>query len=90
MSNNYTEIEGLIIIIVGGYIMNSSVIVGLFALIGTIFGSLMGTLSMSKMLSYRIDLLESKMDKLSNLLERMTLVEHKIKDIDNYVKDNCE
>lgn len=70
--------------------MNSSVIVGLFALIGTIFGSLMGTLSMSKMLSYRIDLLESKMDKLSNLLERMTLVEHKIKDIDNYVKDNCE
>ena len=90
MSNNYTEIVELIIIIVGGYIMNSSVIVGLFALIGTIFGSLMGTLSMSKMLSYRIDLLESKMDKLSNLLERMTLVEHKIKDIDNYVKDNCE
>lgn len=80
----------MIIILLGGYIMNSSVIVGLFALIGTIFGSLMGTLSMSKMLSYRIDLLESKMDKLSNLLERMTLVEHKIKDIDNYVKDNCE
>lgn len=75
---------------IGGYIMNSSVIVGLLALVGTIFGSLMGTLSMSKMLSYRIDLLENKVDKLSSLLERMALVEHKIQDIDNYVKDNCE
>lgn len=70
--------------------MNSGVVVALLALVGTIFGSLMGTVSASKMLSYRIELLENKVNKLSELLERMALVEHKIKDIDSYVKDNCE
>ncbi len=70
--------------------MNSGVVVALLALVGTIFGSLMGTFSASKMLSYRIELLENKVNKLSELLERMALVEHKIQDIDSYVKDNCE
>lgn len=70
--------------------MNSGIVVAILALVGTIFGSLMGTVSASKMLSYRIELLENKVNKLSELLERMALVEHKIKDIDSYVKDNCE
>lgn len=70
--------------------MNSSIIVGILALVGTIFGSLMGTLSMSKMLSYRITLLENKVDNLNGLLERMALIEQKVENIDGYVKDGCE
>lgn len=70
--------------------MNSSIIVGILALVGTIFGSLMGAFSMSKMLNYRITLLESKVNNLNGLLERMALTEQKVENINSYVKDNCE
>lgn len=70
--------------------MDSNVIVAILALIGTIFGSLIGTISASKMLSYRIGILEDKVDKLNGMFERMTVAEMRIKDIDDYVRDNCE
>ncbi len=70
--------------------MDSNVIVAIFALVGTIFGSLIATISASKMLSYRIGILEDKVDKLNGMFERMTVAEMKIKDIDDYVRDNCE
>lgn len=70
--------------------MDSNVIVAILALVGTIFGSLIGTISASKMLSYRIGILEGKVDKLNGMFERMTVAEMKIKDIDDYVRDNCE
>ncbi len=70
--------------------MDSNVIVAILALVGTIFGSLIGTISASKMLSYRIGILEDKVDRLNGMFERMTVAEMKIKDIDDYVRDNCE
>lgn len=70
--------------------MDSNVIVSILALVGTIFGSLIGTISASKMLSYRIEILEDKVDRLNGMFERMTVAEMKIKDIDDYVRDNCE
>ncbi len=70
--------------------MNNEILVALLALVGTIFGSLMGSISMSKLMSYRINILEEKVDKLNGMFERMTVAELKIKDIDDYVKDNCE
>lgn len=70
--------------------MDSNIIIALLALIGTVFGSLIGAISASKMLSYRISILEDKVDKLNNMFERMTVAELKIKDIDNYVRENCE
>lgn len=70
--------------------MDSNVIVSILALVGTIFGSLIGTISASKMLSYRIGILEDKVDRLNGMFERMTVAEMKIKDIDDYVRDNCE
>ena len=70
--------------------MDSNVILAILALGGTIFGSLIGTISASKMLSYRIGILEDKVDKLNGMFERMTVAEMKIKDIDDYVRDNCE
>lgn len=70
--------------------MNNEILVALLALVGTIFGSLIGSISMSKLMSYRINILEEKVDKLNGMFERMTVAELKIKDIDDYVKDNCE
>lgn len=70
--------------------MNNEILVALLALVGTIFGSLMGSISMSKLMSYRINILEEKVDKLNGMFERMTVAELNIKDIDDYVKDNCE
>ncbi len=70
--------------------MNNEILVALLALVGTIFGSLMGSISMSKLMSYRVNILEEKVDKLNGMFERMTVAELKIKDIDDYVKDNCE
>ena len=42
--------------------MNSTIIVSLLALAGTIFGSLLGAISTSKMLTYRIGQLEDIKD----------------------------
>lgn len=70
--------------------MNSEIWVAILALIGTMFGSLMGKISMSKLLNYRIGILENKVDKLSGLLERMRIAEMKINNIFDYVRDNCE
>ncbi len=70
--------------------MNGNIIMAVLALVGTIFGSLIGAVSASKMLSYRISILEDKVAKLNDMFERMTVAELKIKDIDNYVRDNCE
>ena len=70
--------------------MNNEILVALLALVGTIFGSLMGSISMSKLMSYRVNILEEKVDKLNGMFERMTVAELKIKDRDDYVKDNCE
>ena len=70
--------------------MNGNIIMAVLALVGTIFGSLIGAVSASKMLSYRIIILEDKVAKLNDMFERMTVAELKIKDIDNYVRDNCE
>ena len=50
--------------------MNSTIIVSLLALAGTIFGSLLGAISTSKMLTYRIGQLEDKMDKILTILSK--------------------
>ncbi len=42
-------------------------------------GSLAGTYSGMKLITYRLDQLEKKVDKLSTLSERITAVENRIK-----------
>ena len=49
--------------------MNSEIIIAGLALVGTIFGSLISNLSMSKVLKYRINIIEEKMNDLAQLLE---------------------
>lgn len=66
--------------------MSDTVIVALISLIGTLGGSLGGILVSSKLLSYRVDQLEKKVEKHNNLIERMYEAEKNIDVIDEQIK----
>lgn len=70
--------------------MNINITVAIISLLGTVFGSIIGAISASKLVNYRLDILEKKMDNLGDILRRIDFVEYRIEEIDNYVKDNCE
>lgn len=70
--------------------MDSNLLVAILSLVGTIIGSLIGAISSSKLINFRLTSLEEKVDKYNNLFERLSIAELKIQTIDNYVKDNCE
>lgn len=65
----------------------ATIVVGLLSLIGTGIGSWSG----SKLMSYRIEQLERKVDKHNNFAERMPVVEEQIKVINHRLEDlECE
>ena len=57
--------------------MNETIIVALLSLAGTFIGSFSGM----KLMSYRIEQLEKKVEKHNNFAERMPVVEKEIKHI---------
>ena len=68
--------------------MSSEIVVALLGLLGTLAGSFLGVLSANKLVQYRLQQLENKVNKHNNLIERMykcedrlNLVEHDILDI---------
>ena len=61
----------------------STVIVGVLSLLGTMAGSFGGM----KLMSYRIEQLERKVDKHNNFAERIPVIEEHIKNIDQRVDD---
>lgn len=63
--------------------MLESVIVGVLSLTGTIIGSFSGM----RLMSYRIEQLEKKVDKHNNFAERVPLVEHEIKVFKHRIED---
>lgn len=73
--------------------MNETIIVGLLSLIGTIVGTFGGILTANKLITYRIERLEEKVNKHNNIIERtfclegrMNEAEHDIKDLKGYHK----
>jgi hypothetical protein len=54
--------------------MSESIWVGIISLLGTFFGTFSGI----KLMSYRVEQLEKKVDKHNNLVERMALAENNI------------
>lgn len=73
--------------------MNDTVIVGILSLIGTLIGTLGGILASNKLIVYRIERLEEKVNKHNNVVERtfqlegrMNEAEHDIKDLKGYHK----
>lgn len=58
--------------------MDSSIIVAILALIGTLTGSLAGILTANKLTNYRIDQLERKVDKHNSVVEKVALLEQSV------------
>ena len=63
--------------------MSDTIIVGLLSLLGTCVGSWGGL----RLMSYRIEQLEKKVDKHNNFAERMPVVEKEISVINHRIKD---
>lgn len=51
--------------------MDTTIIVALLSLAGTLIGSLGGVLAANKLVTYRIEQLEKKVEKHNNVLERV-------------------
>ncbi len=67
--------------------MDSTVIVALISLIGTLGGSLGGILVSSKLTNYRLEQLESRVAEHNNFARRMPVVEEQIKVINHRIDD---
>lgn len=63
--------------------MSSEIIVAICSLIGTALGSFSGT----KLMSYRIEQLEKKVEKHNNVVERMAVMENKMTVADHRISD---
>ena len=67
--------------------MNSTIIVALISLVGTLSGSLGGILVSSKLTNYRIEQLEKKVDKHNNFAEKIPLLTARIDMISKRMED---
>ena len=65
--------------------MNDIVIVALISLVGTLLGTFGGIVTSSKLSNYRIQLLEEKVQKHNNLIERMFKVETKVEKVEEKI-----
>ena len=63
--------------------MSETIIVALLSLLGTFIGSFSGM----KLMTYRIEQLEKKVEKHNNFAERMPVVEEKIRVINHRLED---
>jgi len=61
--------------------------VALIALLGTCAGSFGGIVTASKLTSYRLKMLEEKVDKHNRFAERMPVVEEQIRVINHRIED---
>ncbi len=68
--------------------MDSSVIVAVISLIGTLGGSLGGILVSSKLTAYRIEQLEKRVAEHNNFARRMPVVEEQIKELTRRIEEN--
>lgn len=67
--------------------MDSTVIVSLISLLGTIVGSLGGIVVSGKLTAYRIQQLENKVAEHNNFARRMPVIEEQIKVINHRIND---
>ena len=66
--------------------MSTEIIVALLSLLGTAIGSLAGILAANKLVVYRIEQLEKKVEKHNNLIERTYKVEESVTLLDEKIK----
>lgn len=66
--------------------MSTEIVVAILSLIGTAVGSLAGILTANKLMMYRIEQLEKKVEKHNNLIERTFKVEEGVALLDEKIK----
>lgn len=66
--------------------MSTEIIVALLSLLGTAIGSLAGILAANKLVVYRIEQLEKKVEKHNTLIERTYKVEESVALLDEKIK----
>lgn len=63
--------------------MTEAVVVAILSLIGTFAGSFSGM----KLMSYRIEQLEKKVDRYATITERIPVIEEQIKSLDHRIEE---
>lgn len=63
--------------------MDSAIVCGLISAASAIIVSVITAVYNNKLLMYRIEQLEKKMDKHNNVIERVTILETKVADLEN-------
>lgn len=58
--------------------MTSEVLIGVLSLIGTLIGTIGGILASNRLVTYRLEQLEKKVDKHNNVIERMYKIEERV------------
>ena len=80
--------------------MNNTIFVAVLSLVGTLIGSMAGILTANKLVNYRIEQLEKKVDKHNQVVERVyrleqadaveeeeiKVINHRISDLEQYHK----
>ena len=61
--------------------MDSEVIVGFLSLAGTLLGTFTGILTSTKLINYRIEQLEKKVEKHNCVVERTAIIEQDLKTV---------
>jgi len=71
--------------------MSETVLVGIMSLVGTLVGTLGGILASNKLVTFRIERLEAKVEKHNKVVERtfklegqMTEIQHEVQDLKKY------
>jgi hypothetical protein len=67
--------------------MNEAILTALFSLVGTLTGTFGGILTGSKLMNYRIEQLEKRVEKHNNVVERMYQAEGHIEELMHDVLD---
>lgn len=65
------------------YPMDTAIICGLISAVSAIIVSVITAVYNNKLIMYRLEQLEKKMDKHNNVIERVTVLETKVADLEN-------
>lgn len=67
--------------------MDSTIIVALVSLVGTVSGSIIGCVASAKLTNYRLQQLENRVAEHNNFAHRLPVVEEQIKVINHRIED---
>lgn len=67
--------------------MSEPILIALFSLIGTLVGTFGGIITGTKLMNYRIQQLEKKVEKHNNVVERMYKAEGHIEELQHDIKE---